>query len=436
MKNILNFLILYALGFLFFSCEKDELKAIMNTAAKPGLNLSATNVTLAKDKADANALTLNWTKPDLGYDGAVQYRLLIDKTGNTFKTPQVFAVGTATTKSWSHRQMNGLLQAMGFKPNEAANLEIMVESILSPDIVKKSDVVKFATAAYLDRLDLSTTWGLVGSATPGSWDGPDIPFYKTNSAGIYVCYATLVDGDIKIRENNKWDLNYGDTGANGTLEVNGDNIGAKAGSYKITFDSNKLTIAVEKYSWGIVGSGAPNGWNGPDVDFFYDPATDQFRALASLGDGEIKIRKSNDWGLNYGDNGANGTLEKDGANIAVAKGVYLITFNHNDLTIKIEKTSIPGIVGSAAPNGWNGPDVQMKPDFFKDAVWVAKGVKLAAGEMKFRMNNDWGVNYGDDGLNGTLELNGANIPVTSAGTYDIELNLFDPAKPTYTIKKK
>ena len=38
-----------------------------------------------------------------------------------------------------------------------------------------------------------------------------------------------------------------------------------------------------------------------------------------------------------------------------------------------------------------------------------------------RQNDAWGVNYGDDGNDGTLELNGANIPV-SAGTYNIIFN--------------
>ena len=53
------------------------------------------------------------------------------------------------------------------------------------------------------------------------------------------------------------------------------------------------------------------------------------------------------------------------------------------------------------------------------------------GEIKFRANNDWGVNYGDNGGDGTLELNGGNIPST-AGTYNIELDFSDPNNPTWT----
>jgi hypothetical protein len=33
-----------------------------------------------------------------------------------------------------------------------------------------------------------------------------------------------------------WDLNFGDTGANGSLEFNGDNIKVPSGNYTITLD--------------------------------------------------------------------------------------------------------------------------------------------------------------------------------------------------------
>lgn len=435
MKRIFNFLAVTLFAASLFSCEKEEVKAVLNESAKSDLSFSSSALTLLKEKAEENAVTVNWTKPDYGFSAGVQYRVLVDKANNSFKSALSFTTGTTNSLTWTHKQLNNLLQSMGFKPNETASLDVAVETIFSDALVKRTEVKKLTAVLYLDKLDLSSTWGLVGSAAPNGWDGPDVPFYKTGATGVFVCYAKLAAGDVKIRENNKWDLNYGDNGANGTLEVNGANIVVKAGSYKITFDAAKLTVKLENFSWGLVGSATPNGWNGPDLDFFYDPATDQFRALASLIDGDIKIRKNNDWSINYGDDGANGSLELNGANIKVTKGVYLITFNDKDLTIKIEKTAIPGIVGSAAPNGWNGPDVSMTPDFSKDGLWVAKNVKLIAGDIKFRMNNDWGVNYGDTGGDKILELNGANIPV-AAGTYDFELNMGDPAKITYSITKK
>ena len=89
-----------------------------------------------------------------------------------------------------------------------------------------------------------------------------------------------------------------------------------------------------------------------------------------------------------------------------------------------------GIVGSATLNGWgNGPDIKMTPDPCNEGVYLVYGVNLADGEMKFRADDDWGVNLGDDGVDGTTDANGANIAV-SAGTYNITLNTVDN---TYSI---
>ena len=73
------------------------------------------------------------------------------------------------------------------------------------------------------------------------------------------------------------------------------------------------------------------------------------------------------------------------------------------------------------------------PDPCNDGVYIVKDVVLNDGEIKVRQNDAWGVNYGDDGNDGSMELNGANIPV-SAGTYNIALN-FSVTPPTISINQ-
>ena len=85
-----------------------------------------------------------------------------------------------------------------------------------------------------------------------------------------------------------------------------------------------------------------------------------------------------------------------------------------------------GLVGNATPNGWNGPDVEMYQTGPQEFSIYAE---LANGELKFRFNEDWGNNYGDNGGDGTIESGGANIAV-SAGTYFIVLDL---GSGTYSI---
>ena len=48
---------------------------------------------------------------------------------------------------------------------------------------------------------------------------------------------------------------------------------------------------------------------------------------------------------------------------------------------------------------------------------------LTANELKFRFNEDWGVNYGDNDTDNSLESGGANIPVSVEGVYHVILNL-------------
>jgi hypothetical protein len=171
------------------------------------------------------------------------------------------------------------------------------------------------------------------------------------------------------------------------------------------------------------------------MNLTYDSYSDTWKAIVTLVDGEMKIRQNNDWTVNYGDDGADGSLEPGGANIAVTAGNYLVTVNINSLEYTIEPINIWGVVGSAAPNGWNGPDARFTLDFSKDDVWIINNITLTNGDIKFRTNDAWDVNYGDDGADGTLEAGGANITVT-AGTYDIKLDFSDTNAPTYTLTQK
>ncbi|GAB3165312.1 hypothetical protein GCM10027291_08320 [Telluribacter humicola] len=418
---------------LMMSCEKDEMRAILNPEARPEVALSSPAIVLYRDEANNEVLTISWQKPDYGFQAGAAYSILFDRKGGDFSKAVAIATGTQLKKSFTAAELNPILLQLGLVAGSAADLDIKVQAKLGEATVLVSPLATLQATPYLDKLDLSTPWGIVGSAAVNGWDGPDMPFYQTDKENIVVAYVTLATGDIKFRKDNKWDLNYGDDGANGTLEVGGANIAVKAGTYKITLDLNALTYTITKYAWGLVGSATPNGWDGPDVPLTYDPSSDQWRAVVTLKEGELKIRQNGDWAVNYG--GANGTLELGGGNIAVTPGTYLVSVNFAKGTYTVEKIDVWGVAGSAAPNGWDGPDAKFRPDFANDGVWILDRVTLKAGEIKFRQNDKWDVNYGDDGADGILEAAGANIVVV-AGTYGITLDFSNPGAPTYKITKK
>lgn len=274
-----------------------------------------------------------------------------------------------------------------------------------------------------------STWGVVGSGYNNWGAFADAPFYTTSQANVFVAYVTLVDGEIKFRENNDWGNNLGDDGADGTLDPDGTNIAVTAGTYKITLDMNANTYTMEEFSWGVVGSGY-NDWGAtPDAKFTYDYVTNTFKVGVKLIDGEIKFRFNNDWGLNYGDTGADGTLDDGGDNIVVTAGFYAITLDLENGTYTMEQTDIWGVVGSGY-NDWGAtPDFSFTP--LSNDIWVAEIVPLVDGEIKFRASEDWGSNFGDTGVDGTLDADGDNIAVT-AGNYRIMLDL---ANLTYELNQ-
>ena len=112
-----------------------------------------------------------------------------------------------------------------------------------------SMVEKFETAEIdIDALNSSlggtlSDWGLVGDATPNAWDGPDVEMYET-STNQFSIYTELTSGFIKFRFDEDWGVNYGDTGADGTLEPGGDNIAVDAGIYLVTMDLDNLTYSL------------------------------------------------------------------------------------------------------------------------------------------------------------------------------------------------
>ena len=398
---------------------------------------------LSLDNNDAVALTMGWNDPILSssLNLDIQYIVEADLPANNFAAPiELGSVNNMNEISFTNAKLNGAAIEAGIPVDATGDLAIRVRSIIidantGTALERTTPEVTINVTTYLTVLDLSTTWGVVGSAANNWGATPDLPFFKTDVDGVLAAYVTLTDGEIKFRENNDWANNYGsDSSTGGNLVANGGNLTVSAGAYKIVLDLNNLTYTIENFSLGIVG-GAYNNWGAtPDFMLEYDQYSNVFRGIVNLIDGEMKFRMNNDWGTNWGDDGTDGTLDASGANIQVTEGIYIATVNLNDLTYTLEEIDyVWGLVGGAYNNWGATPDAQFKRDWTKpfNEVWILEDVTLIDGEYKFRANNDWGTNYGDDGADGVLELNGANLN-TTAGTYTYTLDFSDPSAPTYT----
>ncbi|MBP2833601.1 SusE domain-containing protein [Aquimarina sp. U1-2] len=139
---------------------------------------------------------------------------------------------------------------------------------------------------------------------------------------------------------------------------------------------------------------------------------------------------------NFGDtndSGTSGTLLRDDAskNIVVPiAGYYKINVDIEALTYTLTKTEW-AITGSSTPLGFApaepGPDQDHDLTYDKDTkVWTTT-LDLSSGEIKFRANDAWSLNYGnDDNGDGSLDEGGSNIAVASGGTFLIALDFSEP----------
>lgn len=320
MKNIriIGLFILTALGFT--SCEDDD--NLIYTAKAPSEDIAFTSTFLSEyvltDATKTNiAERFVWNSPDFGIATPNAYDL---QGSATEDFAEVVEIGTTAENNLgvTVEKMLELATTAGLD-NDPTTVDMPNTGVLYFRVrAYIGDGAENAPESFSEVTTLNvvlpedteagsgvemSSWGIVGSATPNGWDGPDVPFYTTEEANVIVAYANLVPGEIKLRENNTWGGDLGDATLDGILDADPDNniVIAEAGTYKVTINLSDNSYTIEEYFWGIVGSAAPNGWDGPNVKLAYDYNTDTFKAVVQLVDGEMKVRMNDKWDTSYGD---------------------------------------------------------------------------------------------------------------------------------------
>jgi starch-binding outer membrane protein SusE/F len=150
---------------------------------------------------------------------------------------------------------------------------------------------------------------------------------------------------------------------------------------------------------------------------------------------EFKLTPKPVWGKDYGSDKADPKklVDKDSDNLkATGAGFYRVSADLNTLTWAVKATEW-GIIGEATPDGWNS-DQNMTLDK-ATGLWKIT-LALKAGKFKFRANDAWDINFGDDGADAILDAGGADIVLATAGTYEVTLKLATAGNYTYILTKK
>ncbi len=228
----------------------------------------------------------------------------------------------------------------------------------------------------------------------------------------------------------------------------------------VSMDSNILAITLIPYSTELPKLWLPGGYaqdSGYGANWDpSDPLTPTLTAenfTSSKFEGYVyfandnsnfKITPTNvNFDGNYGDvddSGTSGTLFQDDAskNIVVpVAGYYRINVDTEALTYSLTKTDW-AVTGSSTPLGFAPPEAGPNQDhdltYDQDTKVWSITLDLTSGEIKFRANDSWSFNYGnDDDGDGSLNEGGSNIAVETGGTYVITLDLSNPRAYTYSL---
>ena len=282
---------------------------------------------------------------------------------------------------------------------------------------------------------------MLGQVNGNEWDAKSPVWMNKISDGVYQLKVTTTAdknwfkfyaGSNFVSED--WDsINKGALGCKengsedtfGYILYDGDSWGELqtpvipgAGTWIVTLDMNNLTYTVGKPVLYMAGDA--NGW--ATNDYLAGEDGVHFTGFMYLNQNGFKFCTQPEWkGTNYG---ADFNTAADAANITMTEeaGYYKVDVDLESKSYVLTPITTIGIIGSASPYGWDS-DVDMtyvpyNAETKALGYWEAKDITLASGEIKFRANDDWAINWGGD-VN-ALTQGGNNISV-DAGTYDIKL---------------
>ena len=345
MKKIKLTLFIAVVGLLLVSCKRDITEPVISSNPTSP-TLSDLSVSGAFNISNANGLvTFSWSAANYGFESSTTYTVQLSSTSDFSDN----IVDLLTTQNLSGTakvsEINDKLLAWNFSIGSSATIYYRVSASVTSSLAPIYSATK---STSLTPYDAVVNYPMI--YVPGAYQGWS-PGAENGRLYSYEGIVRIIDGtnassDFKITSDPDWNhTNWGGTltksGDNysGILDPAGDNYTVDAGVYAITVDVSALTISLTKTDdWGIIGSAVPPYDWSADVDMFYNGQRKMWEITADFVAGDFKFRANDAWDLNYGDTGADGTLDAGGDNIALpSDGNYTIRFDPVKLTYTVQK---------------------------------------------------------------------------------------------------
>src|SRR5690606_18413863 len=133
-----------------------------------------------------DALTVSWPRPDFGFAASPTYMIYLDREGGDFSNAIAVNNGADLSKTFEVGELNRHLINLDFEPGEVAQLAMKVVARLGTTFNIASDIISLEATPYSAFLDLTTTWGVVGSGYNDWGAFPDAPFFSSGTPNVIV----------------------------------------------------------------------------------------------------------------------------------------------------------------------------------------------------------------------------------------------------------
>ena len=348
MKNIFKIfkliLPVFALGLFFNSCEDKEYP-ILSTGTAPTIGQIPAEIVIDKTNVNSEKFTITFTSATYSTPVAIANQFEIARQGTNFN-PTVTLGNTIVgsidkSVEFTYKELNAALTNLGLEPDVQANIEVRLKThatVYGQSNVGIMPSLSATKVMAVTPFEPQPAWIYSPGAYCGWSPENSQPLCSPLDNGIYVGYINFpeADSEFKFTKEKSWDLNWGsEDGA--TLVQDGPNVKSPdEGYHKITVDLITFTFAIAPYSWGIIGSATPTGWDS-DTDMDWNAELQRWEQTIELtGGDEFKLRLNNDWDTNYGI--TEGVVAPGGDNIPIGEtGQYLVTFDEVNLVITYTK---------------------------------------------------------------------------------------------------
>lgn len=382
MKKLSLLSLLLAGLLIFSSCDKGELGPVANTSdpAAPEISSpsSGESYELDRNSAEAVAMTIEWSKPDFGFDAAPTYTIELDVAGNEFADPmEVAQVTQETSYEVTVGDINQLLLTEEFAGGQAHDFELRVTASIPDEDVSQAVSSSVAISITPFQTDFPPIY-MVGEALKG-WSLDQAITIPSSEPNVYTTLAhfdsqtqetpsfRLFTSDI---ENDGWDAGiynypyFADEGGEiDELLVNAEDgdqnfeFTGTTGWYRIIVNMDTYSVQLEEAEEPLMymtGAGT-GGWVEPGQDgsvkmnFVQEGVFEATTDFYSDGDANFRFFPQAGWGpdsYNYpyfANEG--GTIDElltnaedgdENFEFTGENGTYYIKVNLNDYTVEME----------------------------------------------------------------------------------------------------